>query len=587
MIFPVPLHMSISDKRYTLISAYKLNDLYEFYMEVKDGTDDIRYVLNDTYESEEYALWVKEDGITVAYLDEASKFRALTSLYQLLCYDSSSVAFCEVKDKPAFKNRGYMLDISRSKIPTLKTILEYVDFLALMKYNHFELYMESLCYKYDRYKKHYDFECLTAEDLEYLDKYCSDRFIELVPNQNSFGHMSAWLAIDEYRHLGIGDGQTPSGALNPLDEETLTFVDGFYESLLPHFKSDYVNIGFDEVMNLGRYQTEEACLKYGKENVFMDYLNKVADLAYNKYGKKVMFWDDMIVNHPSCYKRIPEGAVALEWGYELIQSQIMGERCRDFKENHIPFYVCPSINTHLSFTGRFDVTSFNLRTAGEVGEKHGAEGYLVTDWGNDSNPHFRWVSYLPAALGGQYAWNVGVEQDGETFKTEFIYAAEDFADKFIFKAKIARLMYRLANYYLLEPERIHVGTMCGHTFFQHMKTQPTKFVNLDKSGDPFYFDNVDRYVKEVLDQIQKSDARTEIKEQVILNGEMVILANLLNKVRVTGEISMAEYGEIKKTALRMEKEYARMWDIDNFPVGKENFINTLRIRVEELAEYVK
>ena len=74
-------------------------------------------------------------------------------------------------------------------------------------------------------------------------------------------------------------------------------------------------------------------------------------------------------------------------------------------------------------------------------------------------------SLVPAALCGQYGWNTGARQDGETFKADFIRAAEVYVNEHIFDGvPVARLLYRLANYYLLEPERVHVGTMCGELF---------------------------------------------------------------------------------------------------------------------------
>jgi hypothetical protein len=42
---------------------------------------------------------------------------------------------------------------------------------------------------------------MTAEEILRLDAYCRARFVELVPNQNSFGHFEQWLKHPEYRHL--------------------------------------------------------------------------------------------------------------------------------------------------------------------------------------------------------------------------------------------------------------------------------------------------------------------------------------------------------------------------------------------------
>ena len=37
-----------------------------------------------------------------------------------------------------FETRGYMLDISRDRVPTMKTLREIVDLLARCRYNQFQ-----------------------------------------------------------------------------------------------------------------------------------------------------------------------------------------------------------------------------------------------------------------------------------------------------------------------------------------------------------------------------------------------------------------------------------------------------------------
>ena len=88
----------------------------------------------------------------------------------------------------------------------------------------------------------------------------------------------------------------------------------------------------DEAFGLGKFQSKEFCDKYGKDVMFTDYLNKISEHVNKKYNKKVMFWADMITNYPNAHTRIPKNATALEWGYELIQSQTMAEHCWAFQQ---------------------------------------------------------------------------------------------------------------------------------------------------------------------------------------------------------------------------------------------------------------
>lgn len=319
----------------------------------------------------------------------------------------------------------------------------------------------------------------------------------------------------------------------------------------------------------------------------MEWLNKLSKLAKEKYGKKVMFWSDMIYKFEKLYHQIPKDAVAMEWGYELIQSQVMTEHCITFQNHCLNYYVCPSCNTHMSLTGRFDVTSFNIRTSAEIGAKYGASGYLLTDWGNGpGHPHFLVWSLLPTALAGQYGWNVGKEQDGESFKANFIHASEDYVNEVIFGGvKVARLLYRMANYYLLEPERVHVGTMCGQLLrFPLSETKYAYFYDLKDCGDAFYFNNVTAYVKNVLADIEKLDFDEQLKREIRINSNMVIFSSELCKLRIGETMFDEELDRLIQMAADISKEYRELYLKRNYENGVEIDLKYMDERCAELKK---
>ena len=88
-----------------------------------------------------------------------------------------------------FETRGYMLDISRDKVPTMSTFRQIVDLLKVCNYNQFQLYTEHT-FAYSAHKAVWEKASpLTPEEIRELDLYCVMHGIELVPNQNCFGHM--------------------------------------------------------------------------------------------------------------------------------------------------------------------------------------------------------------------------------------------------------------------------------------------------------------------------------------------------------------------------------------------------------------
>ena len=70
----------------------------------------------------------------------------------------------------------------------------------------------------------------------------------------------------------------------------------------------------------------------------------------------------------------------------------------------MPFYVCPGTSTWCSLAGRTDNALGNLLNAAENGIKHGAIGYLNTDWGDRGHWQAPPVSYLGFAAGAAFSW---------------------------------------------------------------------------------------------------------------------------------------------------------------------------------------
>lgn len=586
ILFPEPQSMELFDQTYSFPMKDEYKDLIAFFHLAQAGLPGIRVSSAPLLEKEEYRLTVDESGVLLEASCDEGLFRAVTSLWQLLRRDGGRLRHMRISDKPALPRRGYMLDISRGKKPRVDTIKGMIDFLAALKYNEFQLYMEGDCFKYTAYPKETaDYDCLTPDDIRELDRYCRERFIDLVPNQNSFGHMYTWLRKPAFHHLGLfeTEDEVPS-TLNPLLPESFEFVCNLYASLLPCFTSEYVNIGLDEAYGLGRYQIEDYCREKGKDVVFMEWLNKLNDHIRNTYGKKVMFWADMIYNYPQSYFMVPKDAIALEWGYELIQSQRMTAHCIAYRDAGVRYYVCPSVNTHGALSGRMDVTTFNIRTCAELAVEYGAEGLLLTDWGDGGHPQYWLWSMNPIALAGQYGWNPGKQQDGESFKAEYIRNAETFVDDFAFNGvPLSRLLYRMANYYLLEPERVHVCTMCAKEMILPLnETRYAHLFDLKDSGDDFYFDNVTAYVRRVMDDIEKLPVDPLLLREIRMTAQLIILGSELCKVKLHPDASRQEAGELADMIDRLLPEFKALWNIRNYEKGIERFYGYLVSRRDEL-----
>lgn len=359
---------------------------------------------------EGYALTINRRGVLVEYRETGGLRAAGATLRQLLREYGRRLPCLKIRDWPDFARRGVMLDISRGRVPKLETLLDLVERLADFKINEFQLYTEHT-FAYRNYKSVWQsWGALTAAEIRTLDARCRELGIDLVPNQNSFGHLRYFLEHPKVKNLAevsepyegsTGDFLRFPTTLAPNNPGTIKFIRELYDELLPNFSSKFLNVGCDETWDLGRGQSKKLCARRGKGRVYVDFLKQIQREAA-KRGRRMMFWGDIILNHPELIKSLPKNVIALNWGYEATHP--FEKEAATFAKSKVPFYVCPGTATWMTLLGRHETAFANLRLAAAAGRKHGAIGYLNTDWGDGGHPQPLAVSWPLYVSGAAHSW---------------------------------------------------------------------------------------------------------------------------------------------------------------------------------------
>ena len=371
---------------------------------------------SETVCPESYKLVVDTESISIEAPTETGLFRGLTTLRQLIETNRESLPCLNIEDQPDLEVRGYMLDISRCKVPTMETLYELIDRLAFLKYNQLQLYTEHT-FAYRNHEAVWENASpLTAEDIRSIDAYCHDRYIELVPNQNSFGHMERWLCHDDYQHLA----ECPDGYIHPIlgqrdaggtlkpNQDSLDFVSELYHELLPNFQSNQFNIGGDEPWELGQGWSADAIEAKGKHRVYLDHLLSIHRLVTGR-GKTMQFWGDIILESPKLASELPNNSIGIIWGYEA--DHPFEEQCAIFRESGIPYYVSPGTSAWNTIGGRYSNAISTIKEATHQAVQNGAKGMLLTDWGDFGHHHFPPISYPALVWGSTLSWNRDSENE--------------------------------------------------------------------------------------------------------------------------------------------------------------------------------
>jgi hypothetical protein len=380
--------------------------------EKRSTTDNVHaFICGDrSLPPEGYRLCLGPNGISLFSRDWKGAFYGLQTLEQLLRQCPASYPHLEIEDFPALAERGYMLDCSRCRVPTIAALERLIEELAGLKYNRLQLYLEHT-FAFPGHETVWgDSSPLNAEEIVYLDQFAAEHAIELVPNFNTFGHFERWLRHPEYFvyaecpygwRRADGHGMPWSSTLTP-SPQSLELLRSLFRDYLPQFRSRSFNLGGDEPWELGMGRSQQRVAKEGKHAVYGQFLNEIAKAA-GEHKDSFQFWADIVLESPEIANQLDARFTALVWEYEA--NADLNAKVRAFAEREIPFQICPGTSTWNALGMRLENARANLHAAGLQAQKGGAGGLLVTDWG-DYGHHQAAALSLPALVcGAEAAWH--------------------------------------------------------------------------------------------------------------------------------------------------------------------------------------
>ncbi len=371
-------------------------------------------------QAESYALKISPAGIELQARDAVGVIYGAQTLRQIHAQNPDALPCLEILDGPDLPVRGFMLDVSRCKVPTQAELLALIRALGQLRVNQLQLYVEHTFAFPGHEDAWQDASPLTPAEIRELDAACAALGIELVPNLNTFGHMERWLRHPRYRALA----ECPQGWIHPLtgqfkefpgtlkpDDVSLAFVASLLDDYLPCFRSRQVNIGGDEPWELGQGFSKEAVATRGKHRVYLDHLHKLCALATER-GHTPQFWGDILLEDLALAQDAPQDALPVVWGYDA--GHPFQTQCGRLQELGRAYLVAPGTSAWQSFTGRLDNALTNQAEAIGAARQHGARGVLVTTWG-DNGTHQPWpTAWLPMAAGLAQAWSFTANQEPNT-----------------------------------------------------------------------------------------------------------------------------------------------------------------------------
>jgi len=348
---------------------------------------------------EAYALEVRPTAIVCVGREEAGFLYSIQTLRQLVRANrrGSKLPCLTIRDWPSLRWRCFQDDMTRGPSPKMDVLRLQAELGSYFKMNLFTYYMECQF----AFKKHPAIGpkdgSLTAEELVALVEYAKPLCVDILGNQQSFGHFGNILKHPQYAHL-----RETADVLCPVREETYQLLDDMYSEVCPLLPFPMFNVCCDETWGLGKGPSKELASKIGIGGVYVRHIRRIHELLRDKYRKRMMMWGDIILQHPEHLKDIPKDTVMLTWAYDPranFESQII-----PFAKSGYEFFVCPGVSNWSRILPDFGTAVMNIRNFVRDGVKHGALGMLNTDW-EDDGESLNSPTWHGDAWGAECAWN--------------------------------------------------------------------------------------------------------------------------------------------------------------------------------------
>jgi hypothetical protein len=373
---------------------------------------------------EAYSLSISTSGVRIEARSSAGLFYAVQTLGQMLEQTPEpSLPVATIEDWPALAFRGLMMDMSHTQLPRLDELKRQIDFLALWKANQYYFYSEATI-ALDGYPILPPDARFTKSQIRELIDYARRRHIDVIPNQELYGHLHDLFRMERYSDLApIPYG----GEFNPEDPRVNQILSDWIGQLAALFPSPFFHVGFDETWLL---EKEAQSLHRTPEELYLEQLNRVAGLV-RKNGKVPMAWADMMEKFPRMIPQLPKGLIAVPWHYDPQTDAEYHKFLAPFQAAGVPMMVLSAVmNWHWvtpNYTKSFEVDSRLLA----AGLQYGAMGFVNSEWTDNTNAALMRMARPALAHGAILGWQ-GAPPDDFLAK----YAAVVYPEAV--SAKIAR-----------------------------------------------------------------------------------------------------------------------------------------------------
>jgi hexosaminidase len=302
--------------------------------------------------------------------------KLLSALLMLIALNTA-FAQSNSPEENRFPVRGFHLDL-RNQVMTMDALKKFALKLKESGMNTLVMEWEGT-YPYEKHPLIPNRYAYTKAEVVSFIKYCNGLGIDVIPLQQSFGHVEYILRNERYK--SIREDQKDFSQVCPLETkgDSALFTD-LYKELASTHTSKYIHIGGDETYLLGH---DEKCRlkaeKEGKSKLYTDYIKMLCNIVI-KLGKTPVLWADIALKYPDAIKSLPKGTVFVDWNYGWDMNHF-GDH-QKLMQSGFEIWGSPAVRSGPDnyYLTEWEKHFKNVRDFIPAAEKLGYKGMIMTSW---------------------------------------------------------------------------------------------------------------------------------------------------------------------------------------------------------------
>lgn len=209
--------------------------------------------------------------------------------------------------------------------------------------------------------------------------FCNRLGVDVIPLQQSFGHVEYILRNDRYRLLR--EDPKDLSQVCPLEttRDSLLFTD-LYTELASTHTSRYIHIGCDET-HLLRH-CPKCRLKADQEGIsklYIDYVRMLCNIVI-RLGKRPVLWADIALKYPDAIRSLPKETIFVDWNYGWSLNNF-GDH-QKLMESGYEIWGAPALRSSPDnyYLTQWEKHFNNIRNFVPMARQMGYKGIVLTSW---------------------------------------------------------------------------------------------------------------------------------------------------------------------------------------------------------------